>query len=138
MCSLCTVCVFRWFRDLRPATPQLAITWLGAFVSCYFASGALASYPAFLYAAFLAAWAALLARGYSGGDGAAVTALVRFCVAMAVLGPLVEGAYSMWTGFFAYGVPHTHVFGVPVWLSPLYLLGGGALASTAAALAERG
>ena len=123
-----------------------------------------AAAPGALSAGFLALWGALLRRTYGRSSGDDATRVVLGCVALAVrvgrafgvcmrvpplasthsahcapsrpaaaqvLGPLAEGAYAA-TGFFAYARPA--VYGVPAWLGPLYLVGGGAVAATTAEL----
>jgi hypothetical protein len=94
------------------------------FVIFYYLSGILVQCPMIVNNIFLMGWALNLSVfNCSVHD---VKIIVLFCIALGILGPLIEGTYAN-SGFFAYRDPH--VYFVPVWLCGLYLQGGLAVAS---------
>ena len=98
------------------------------FVGCYYASGVFQNYPMLLHNSFLAVWAIRL----TNIDNKFLSRVVAYSAVLGIAGPLVEGFYSSTIGFFAY--VHPHAYHVPMWLCPLYLNGGIAVASTVATL----
>lgn len=118
-----------WFSEY-PAMGATRTAMLPAlFVMCYFASGLLRDLPGLLFSGFLVLWALLL-----GWFDQRLRAVVGFCVGLAVVGPVVEGSYSA-SGFFAYS--DASVFGAPVWLGGLYMVGGLAAIAVYSSLRSR-